>query len=219
MSSSLAAHRCLYNFSMATVSPKRESARDTLLRAAIAAIDEHGEAGVRLEEVLANAGASVSSLYHHYGNLRGLIDQAQLVRFAQAYTDSVAVFLDRLEKVSSPKDVGKLVCLTVEEVYSSERRSMRQQRLHALGAVYQNEELRHEMAELERQSAERTATAVRALQDRGFVSPAINPATWALWFNTQVYAVAVIDLLDDDAQRRAWVEHATEATLRSLGLK
>lgn len=203
---------------MATVSPKRKSARDTLLRAAIAAIDEHGEAGVRLEEVLAHAGASVSSLYHHYGNLRGLIDQAQLVRFAQAYSDSVTEFLRRLEKVSTTKELTKLIRLTVEEVYSSERRSMRQQRLHALGAVYHNEELRLEMAELERQSAERTATAVCALQDRGFVSPAINPMTWALWFNTQVYAVAVIDLLDDDAQRQAWVEHTADATLRSFGL-
>ena len=203
---------------MATAAQKRGSARETLLRAAIDAIDEHGEAGVRLDDVLTAAGASVSSLYHHYGNLRGLVERAQLERFAQAYSDNVGEFLRRLETITAREEVIELIEQTVAAIYSTDREVTRQQRLHSLGAVYQNSQLRASVAELEKNSAERTATAVRELQRRGFVPVSIDPYEWSLWFNTQVYALAVVDLLGDDRVRRAWIRQVADATLRSFGL-
>lgn len=183
------------------------------------AIDEHGESGVRLEEVLTSAGASVSSLYYHYGNLRGLIDQAQLTRFAQAYVDNVTEFLRRLETLSTTTEVADLVRQTVAAVYDIDRMPIRQKRLHSLGAVYLNDQLRSAVADLERASAERTAGAVRELQRRGFVSADLDAFAWSLWFNTQVYALAVVDLLDNQSVRDAWIAQTADATVLSLGLR
>lgn len=61
--------------------------------AAVQLIEQHGEDGVTVEMVLAHAGASKGSLYHHYRDFGTLLDRAQATRFETA-AEATAAALD-----------------------------------------------------------------------------------------------------------------------------
>lgn len=58
--------------------------------AAVQLIEQHGEDGVTVEMVLAQAGASKGSLYHHYRDFGSLLDRAQATRFETAAAATAA---------------------------------------------------------------------------------------------------------------------------------
>lgn len=64
--------------------------RGALLSAALATFDERGYEATRVEEVLRRSGASVGSLYHHYGGKEGLA--------AALYLEGIRRYQDRFRQ-------------------------------------------------------------------------------------------------------------------------
>lgn len=77
--------------------------KDEVLRVTIVEIEKVGEGNVRLEDVLREAEASVSSLNHHFGNMRGLPGEAQLARFNASTGDNAQRFRDAANRVKNKK--------------------------------------------------------------------------------------------------------------------
>ena len=85
-----------------------ESRRLAILQAARSSFLEHGVADAPIEEICAGANASVGSVYHHFGDKRGL---ARAV-YAEALGAYQRIFLTALRK--HPDDAEKGVRATVE---------------------------------------------------------------------------------------------------------
>ena len=51
-----------------------------LLEAAMRSMDTEGEAGLRVDAVVAEAGVTIPVLYHHFGNREGLVRAAHVAR-------------------------------------------------------------------------------------------------------------------------------------------
>ena len=94
--------------SATTTKVKKESTRDVLIRTAVAMIDEFGEPHLRLEVVLERSGASVSSLYHYFGNLDGLLRAANIARFNRYAFADIEYLRRRTEETKSKDDFRML---------------------------------------------------------------------------------------------------------------
>ena len=61
--------------------PHSDSIRQRILELAVSAIDEGGEAAVRVNDLAAEAGVTIPTLYRHFGSRDGLVEAAQTYRF------------------------------------------------------------------------------------------------------------------------------------------
>jgi AcrR family transcriptional regulator len=78
--------------------PTPPSRRDAILAAALASFLEHGVAGASIEDVRRRSGASVGSIYHHFGGkleLAGAVYTTALASYQARFTDT----LDRCRDV------------------------------------------------------------------------------------------------------------------------
>ncbi|HZZ47018.1 MAG TPA: TetR/AcrR family transcriptional regulator [Pseudonocardia sp.] len=69
------------------------SRRDEILAAGLASFLEHGVAGASIEDVRARSGASVGSIYHHFGGKRalaGAVYTAALASYQERFLDTLA---------------------------------------------------------------------------------------------------------------------------------
>jgi AcrR family transcriptional regulator len=74
--------------------------RAEILDAALAAFTAHGVAGTSIEEIRRRSGASVGSIYHHFGGK----DELAGVLYVEGLEDYQRGFLESLERASSTRD-------------------------------------------------------------------------------------------------------------------
>lgn len=78
------------------------SRRERILAAALGVFLEHGLAGASIEDVCARSGASVGSVYHHFGNKEGLAGAV----FEAALSGYQADFLAAVEEHPTDAEAG-----------------------------------------------------------------------------------------------------------------
>jgi AcrR family transcriptional regulator len=79
--------------------------RDGILRAALHAFDVHGVLGARLEDIRAGSGASIGSIYHHFGDKEGIAEALH----AQVLADYQRGFVAALEGAGAEAGVRAVV--------------------------------------------------------------------------------------------------------------
>ena len=196
----------------------KEKTKDALLRVAIGAIDEAGEANVRLEDVLRDANASVSSLYHHYGNMRGLLDEAQLARFHASSGENVREFANAANRVKNKKELRELVIRIVRESYSPERARNRATSLNAFSSILDTPEYNEKVAGIERVNIDLLIDALDSLRARDLISKSLDLTAFAAWIMGLRFARVVPDTMNDANVEEAWIDITTRAVLHLLEL-
>jgi len=73
---------------------RSETRPAAILRAALEAFDEHGFAATTVEEIRARSGASVGSIYHHFGGKEGIAAELY-VQGVRGYQDGFVRTLER----------------------------------------------------------------------------------------------------------------------------
>jgi AcrR family transcriptional regulator len=80
--------------------PVRPARRAAILAAALAAFTEHGVAGASIEDIRRRCGASVGSIYHHFGGKDGIAGALYL----EGLADYQHGFLDALARAGSTRE-------------------------------------------------------------------------------------------------------------------
>lgn len=202
----------------ATTTTTKLSTRDALIHVTVEALDELGESNVRLENILSTSGVSVSSLYHYFGNLRGLIDAANVVRFNRVYLLDLESTRTALGKARTKDDFRKMVVSIVDDIFLSSRSENRRHRLLALSGVDNNPEFAASIAEAQKANALATTEILVSAKSQGFVPQHFDPVAFGVWFSAQAFGLAVTEIADDDAMNDMWRAQTLRATLHLLGL-
>ncbi|MBD9503909.1 TetR/AcrR family transcriptional regulator [Pseudomonas sp. BGr12] len=156
----------------------RPSRKDDILQAALACFSESGVDATTIEMIRDRSGASIGSLYHHYGNKERIIGALYLTGIGQ-----YAALLDAgLEEAKSAEAVVKLFVTSYIDWVSTNPQWARFI-LHSRGRVEageMGEELREANRQQGRRIAEllaehRKAGAFRALSAELFNSVVIGP--------------------------------------------
>jgi AcrR family transcriptional regulator len=202
----------------ATTTTSKLSTREALIQVTVDALDELGEPNVRLENILATSGVSVSSLYHYFGNLRGLIDAANIVRFSRVYLLDLESTRTSLEKARTRDDFRLMVISVVEDIFSQTRSVNRRRRLLALSGLDNNHDFVASIAEAQRSNAEATSELLAFAKARGFVPDDCDPVSFGVWLSAQAFGLAVTEIMNDDVLNDKWREQTLRAALHLLGL-
>ena len=197
---------------------KQESARDALLRVMVHTIDEIGEPGVRLEKVLKDANASVSSMYHHFGNLSGLIESAQIVRFRRTQQLDLDYFSEELKMVKNREEFRGLLKRGMERAFHEDRRIIRSQRVNAAARSYQNPHYAAMLRDLQREANHSLMHVLLHAQAKGFIPSHVDIETAAAWWTGTTFGRFFVEILDDDALENRWNELAYNMALVVLDI-
>jgi AcrR family transcriptional regulator len=201
---------------MNTRKPVVETTKEAMLRVAIAAIDDGGEDGIRLDAILQEVGVSPSSLYYHYGNLTGLVEAAQVERFRRANLNNAIEVRQRIELVESVDEFKKLVDLLIKNFLGSHRSIPRLQRANALGSAFGRPELLQLLGESQAEALNVGVEAIELAQQKGFVREDLNARAFVAWFDSQSFGRVLVELTQDEELGDNWNNLATEAVYQLL---
>ena len=192
--------------------------RERLITVTIGLIDTHGEWGVKLEDVLEQSGASASSVYHHFGNLRGLVEEAQVRRFMEARYFDVVHFRDGVASVSTRAELRALLDSYLRGLLAESRRSGRARRLSALASSQHNPEMRSRLSGVERESLDDIVAGLGDLQERGLIGPDVDTVAVAAVASGMLFSRSLTELIGDATLQDRWDETVVRIVMRELGL-
>ena len=121
------------------------NSRDRMLEAAICAIEAHGEAGVRVDEISSAAEVAKPSLYHFFGSREGLIAAAQAERYRRSLNIGLEGVVEIAEACESSEEFERLVRSWVESFASDAAGHRRAVRLSVLGSSVSRPDLQAEI--------------------------------------------------------------------------
>jgi AcrR family transcriptional regulator len=197
----------------------RAGGRDILLQVMIDELNNVGEAEVRLETILERAQISPSSLYHHFGNLRGLIEEAHVERYIREVYSNLDDLKRQLENIDTMDEFVRVVDGTLAVLLSDVRRTLRFRRANAMGSSYGRPEFARRLAEAERDANKRTAEVLKVAQYRGFIPRSIDLEAFASWLNGALGGGVIVDHMDDPEFRDRWAAMVSASAKYLLGIK
>jgi AcrR family transcriptional regulator len=201
-----------------SIAPRGESTRNAFIRVTAQMIDVHGEPSVKLEEVLVETGASVSSLYHHFGSLRGLIEEAQVYRFMIARNLDVDQLKAGIERVSSQKEFVELLRTVLLGMISNARDFNRMRRITALASSESSESMREKLVQVEKESLENALVGMRYAQARGFIPADVDVEVATIWGSTVAFSRVLVHILDNPSLQSRWDTLAVNSILQVFKL-
>ncbi len=169
-----------------------------LLDCAIAAIEQHGESGLRVQEVAREAGLSVSAIYHRFGSRQGLVEAAQERRFIATWGDTVKRDLTGLEMVittaSDPEHVRSMLSKMGDNIAGEERAPGRLKRMTIIGSSVNQPHLRQVIADFYRDFGDKTTELHRRAMDQGLIRSDFRPEIAGAWVHAQLFGRVIGDI-------------------------
>ena len=190
--------------------------RATILKLAIAVIDEHGEQAIRTNHLAAEAGTTPPTLYHYFGSREGLIEEAQAERFFRSLIVDVDIMIAQLASTSTEKQLRKAISDLFTRRDSHDRITVRWKRLNALGAAYARPGLEHRITEMHNEVVTRMTLALMPFQRQGFIRQDIDLRAVIAWYNGAVLGKALVTMDGSDIDPGQWERTMNEAVLFTL---
>jgi AcrR family transcriptional regulator len=184
---------------------------DALVEATIRALQEHGEAAFRVDDVLAETRTSKGSLYHHFTSRDGLIEAATLLEFSRHIDEDTATLRAALEGAVDQADLLARLDAITEATQSPERAGRRATRVRILGTAVTRPSL---WAAIGREQSRLTDAAAEVIADgqrRGLVSRDHDPRVVAVLIQAYTLGRVLSDIDPNPVDPAAWT-----ATIRSV---
>ncbi|MDQ2677803.1 MAG: TetR/AcrR family transcriptional regulator [Actinomycetota bacterium] len=195
---------------MTLVAEERDPVAQRILDATIATIDEQGEVGVRVQEVVRDAGVQIPVLYRHFGNREGLVQAAQLERLHRDLDVEMAAIRATLDGATTASEFRELMDEVLARIMSPERRLPRSRRANVLGSTYGRPELTAAVAAAQQEAIDRIALVMTRPAEQGWLRDGLDPQTFATWLASvaigRVVAEIGPDRVDFDAYDAMWVD-------------
>jgi len=193
--------------------PQSDSIRQRILELAISAIDEGGEAAVRVNDLATEAGVTVPTLYRHFGSRDGLVDAAQTYRFRKTQFVDGSVLAASLAKCKNQDELRKALRKELLTHFDTDRWELRQVRLNALGAGYARPELAASLALAQKQGAMGIAEMLSPFQKKGWIRKDIDLPATVYWFMGQILGRVLIEMGDNPVSQKKWNDVSLEGIM------
>ena len=186
-----------------------------LLDAAIRSLELNGWDASQINEILVDAHASRSSLYHFYGSREGLLAAATAERYRRLLLQEDTALVTEASDCETTEEllafVTQQIVRTVTDPDSIKARRSRV----AIGAdALIHEELREEVAQKQQLFLDAIAEIVRAGQQKGIIRPELNAMAYAVWMHGMLLGRTLTEAVFQDTA--SWLEIAIEAVLAPL---
>jgi AcrR family transcriptional regulator len=161
-----------------------------LLEAAIAVLDEHGAAALRLTDIAARAGVSFGLIGHHFGNREGLVAAAQRARLEGMLKTDIGQLAELTAPAAGAADVERGLRALSAELVDGSRTDARFGRVAALATAHGQPEARGLIAEVTAELLDRMEGLIQVLQARGIVRRDLDARAIATF--AQAYGLGMV---------------------------
>jgi AcrR family transcriptional regulator len=185
-----------------------------LIDAAVRSMDADGEAGLRVDAVVADAGVTIPVLYHHFGNREGLVQAAHVARLRRSMEQSIGSLEARIRAVEDREEFLAMIDTVLELVFQPNHD--RFIRVNVLGATYGRPDLQAEVAELQRDTWSRIAAVLEEPQRRGWIRADLDLQVFAGWFFGLVMSRILMDIQGDAIDTSPWNDSTRQAVFAVL---
>lgn len=183
--------------------------RERILDLAIAAIDAGGEAAVRVNDIVAEAGVTPPALYHHFGSRDGLVIAAQVARYSRRIMEDAAQIGEVVAKCTSRDELRGILIDTWNNVIA-QRGPSRWVRTSALGSAYARPELEAALAKIQDEIIAGFITILEPCREKGWFRPGIDLTSAIAWQHSVLLGRVSIErgqtLVDPDEWNRLTLE-------------
>jgi AcrR family transcriptional regulator len=194
---------------------RRSSNADAILELAIAVIDEHGEAGIRVQELSDEVGVAITTLYRFFGSREGLIETAQAERFRRQATEELNRLKVAIELSEGAEEFQMVFRRSLERILSADLAAARMHRLNVVGSAQSRADLRIELASLQEQVNLTIAEVLERAQTNGWIRRDLDLVTFAAWFTGLANSRSFIELGLTSADGATW-DRLTLASIESV---
>jgi len=188
-----------------------QSSRQRLLEAAIAIIDESGEAGLHVREAAASAGLSVAMVRHYFTDREGLVTAARAEQYRRSMYVSMPELTRILADAKSVEDLKATVRPVFDSFLTAEFFDRRMSRASALGASYRRPDLARELELIHRETSAAIGGILLIAQERGWLLPGLNPQVACMLYYGIINSRVLIESWADEDFQAEWNELAIEA--------
>lgn len=194
---------------------RRQPTAQALLDAARRQIETRTEHDFRIDEILAEVGASPSSLYHHFGSREGLMEAAW-VDWARTNAEAdVAAIADALEVAVDAEDAMRRIVTVVRAAQAPARAERRVQRLTVYAAAARRPAVRAEIGRLETETNERYREVLERARDRGLLAASADLAVVPVFVRAFTFGKVTNEMSATPVDHELWCA-LVEGVLRSL---
>ena len=190
----------------------RHPTAQAMVELAIQALDEGGEAAVKVDAIVRHCQVSVTSLYHHFGSREGLIEAALIERYSRIVLTNVDDFVTGVKDSSNPDDMKLLIERFIPFLQGKLNRDVRFARAAAVGAAISRPALRDHMGQVQEAQAHVLADALEDGQRRGIVRTGIDAMSLAYWLSGIVFGKILLEITSpSDDQEKTYSDLTVQA--------
>lgn len=160
-----------------------EDTRTRILNLAIAAIDAGGEAAIRVNHLVAEAGVTPPVLYHYFGSRDGLVVAAQVARYTRRTYEDIALIGKSVAQCTSREELRDMLVLIWTRSLK-ERSANRWLRTSALGSAYARPELDAALSKAQDAIIAQLRDILEPFRQRGWLRPGIDLTSTVAWHHS-----------------------------------
>lgn len=162
--------------------PRRtEDLEIRMIEEAIAAIEQDGEAAIRVRDICKACSAREPALYLRFGSRAGLIVAAQAERYRRSIEILVTRSLSALNETIETGDLSTLLKRAVDWGFDQDLRN-RLTRINVIGSSVSRPALAEAIAEVNNEAIHELAGGVERARDAGLINPVGTPEALAAWY-------------------------------------
>jgi AcrR family transcriptional regulator len=189
-----------------------------ILETARAIIEESGESGLRMTELVERSGTTVGSVYHFFSSREGVIEAVRAHQFDPGTSDGndndLRALIDAVTSAGSRNDLDEVVSALIRLVIGETSTDDLWQSFEVIGAARQRTGLRQSIGSAQRARNDLYGELVRALQAKGAIRSDVDAWTVGVFIQS-VATGRLLGLMDTDEAHRLdpelWAATATTA--------
>jgi AcrR family transcriptional regulator len=200
----------------ATGRPDRPGGRERILAAAMAILEAHGEAGLRLADVAERAEVAISAITHHFATREGLLAELHADRYAGLTRDDLAAARTLAQSARSREELAAGLAALTDAILDTARDRVRLARIVSIGATHGRPELRGVIRHTATELIDGLEMAIITAQARGLIDRKVDARVFATFIHAYAVGMVVTDLDENPVPRDALARFIDRANAWTL---
>jgi|688.fasta_scaffold517671_2 AcrR family transcriptional regulator len=184
-----------------------------MLEVAIAAIAEKGESGVRVNDVAAEVGVAITSLYHYFGSRDGLVIAAQTERYLRSLGSENERIVEALADCKNKAQFREVLLEIHRRVNNANRAPFRLIRVSVLGSTLGRPDLATAVGKAQDEFITSFSGFLAIAKERGWTRPDLDPVGASAWSIGQILGRIVIEIGESSVTDEQWAIASETALL------
>ena len=189
--------------------------RTKILDLAIAAIDAGGEAAVRVNHIVEEAGVTPPVLYYHFGNRDGLVIAAQIERYSRQIRQDIAAIGKRVSQCQSREEL-QTTLVDIWEKTLAGRGESRWRRVSVVGSAFARPELEAEMLRAQDEIVAGLTGTLQVAQERGWLRVEIDLPSAVAWQHSVLLSRAFVERGSQQGELAEWDRLTLDALVNAF---